>query len=620
MTAEATPIDPVDAEVDRARLLLELGRSADAEPMLRRALAARPDHYGALTTLAWLLAADERTQEAEAAAAQVIRAYPGDAEGHRRMAWVLRDAGRYTEAEPFAREAVRIDPHDAAGFRALAAVLWNLPGRQAEALAASERAVELAPQEAANLAFESIALVNLRRWEEAAVAAHAALALDPTDSTRLAQCGLINLRLGHGDTARAQFESALRLSPTPDQARDVLQNLETHGVPEPLIDVYRALCTAVGIPDLTVPGAAGTDPGLLDRQTELAGRMFSSAVYNHPWSKTTLDRVGPILAAILAAAPDHVAARQLAAKAADEQDRPEEALAYATGLLADGESSIRLHRYVISALHHLGRLDEALAAADAACRAFPGEAEPLALRAEALLDLRRLDEALTDARAAVALAPRDPDQHCALGRVLRDYDDEPETQEAAKQAFLAALALDPGHVRARFDLGSLRMLAFQDYPRAEEEFLRITIPDPSGERTACLGQVRFLQGKWTEALADFEAALAMPMRTPNTLEIIVTALQYFGGPEPFREVYARSMELLGRPVPEQPATAEPLVGLGFLMVRAGADDKAAALAAAALRLDPDCEDAAVLAQVMAEPDDPEIAETLAGLRYAPAGD
>jgi tetratricopeptide (TPR) repeat protein len=348
--------------------------------------------------------------------------------------------------------------------------------------------------------------------------------------------------------------------------------------------------------------------------------MLSSSVYNHPWSKATLDRVAPILTAVLATAPKHVAARRLAAKFGDEHDRPGDTLRYSIDLLDDGESSVELYEYAITALHSLDRLDEALAMADRACAAFPGAAEPVALRAQALMDTGRGEEAVAAARHAVELAPDDPDQHCALGRVLGDLDDEPETKEAAKQAFLAALALDPDHVRSRFELGTLRMLAFQDYPRAEEEFLRITIPDPSGERTACLGQVRFLQGKWDQALADFETALAMPMRTPQALEIVVGTLEYFGAPEPFRDVYEHCVALLGRPVPDGLERVEPLVGLGFLMVKAGADDKAAALAALALRLDPDSEDASVLAEALADPDDPEIAEALAGLRYAPLGD
>jgi tetratricopeptide (TPR) repeat protein len=91
-------LDPVDAEVERARLLIDIGRLAEAEPKLRRALASDPQHHGALANLAWLLASADRTEEAEEAARQVIKHFPEDTEGFRRMAWVLRDADRPAEA------------------------------------------------------------------------------------------------------------------------------------------------------------------------------------------------------------------------------------------------------------------------------------------------------------------------------------------------------------------------------------------------------------------------------------------------------------------------------------------------------------------------------------------
>jgi tetratricopeptide (TPR) repeat protein len=381
-------------------------------------------------------------------------------------------------------------------------------------------------------------------------------------------------------------------------------------MPAPLLDVYTAACSALGIPDLGTPGAAGSDPELLDRQTKLARSMWSAAVYNYAWSKASRDRCVRLVAAVLDADPAHVPGRSLAAKIADEDDRYTESLAYASGLLAEGVVNARLHRLVIRALRNMDRLCEAVTAAIEARRRFPDDPDLAALHGETLAELERPEEALEAVQRAVELAPDDPHQYAALGRVHRELDDP----DAAKEAFEAALRIVPNDAPARFELGSLLMFSYYDYAGAEREFAQITLPDVGGDRTACLGHSRFLQGKWDLAAADFETALAMPMCVPNTPIMIAKVLGLFGAPERFRPIYERCLAITGETAPVDLEKAEVYVNLASVHLKYGAYAQASYLVDEALRLEPEHEVAGIIAKVLADPDEPEHAEALASIR------
>ena len=605
---DAVTDDELDRQVQRATHLIHLDRYADAEPLLRRVLAAMPDHFGALAHLGWLLYLTDRYDEAAEAAERLIARYPDEVEGHLRLARVRMAQGRAADAEPHAREAVRRSPHDEDCFILLARVLSDLPGRAQEALAAADQAVALAPGAPETHSTRATALVGLRRWEDAEQAMIAALRNDPEQPNNLLRVGLIRLRLGNLSAARTSMLAGLRLAPTPDMVGHVLESLETNGVPEPLAESYAMACSAAGIPDLSRPGAAGDDPELLERQADIAWQMWRSGSYGHPWAAAGRARAEALVAAIVAADPTHRHGRELAAEFAEDGDDHEAVLSAATGLIADGHGTPRTWALAVSACLALGQVAQALDAADRAIEHHPDEPRLHAARADVLVALERPADALVAVARAAQLAPGDGRYVIELGRIQRDLGNP----DAARSAFEAAVRLDPADSVAHFELGTLLLSEYADFPAAERELAAITLPDLDGAWHVALAHARMALGDWSRSAADFAAALDAPMRRDATLAAIAALLGPYGAPGPFAPILRRCLAALGR----QPGPPDPdrQSQLACLMLRYDALEYAGLLAEAVLSVRPDDELAAAVATIVADPTDPEAEGALAQLR------
>jgi tetratricopeptide (TPR) repeat protein len=86
------------------------GRTAEAEDLLRRAIALRPDRPRPYYNLAALLVGQRRFAEAERVLQSYRRAFPGLADAPLRLGMLERDRGRPEAALPHLREALRLDP------------------------------------------------------------------------------------------------------------------------------------------------------------------------------------------------------------------------------------------------------------------------------------------------------------------------------------------------------------------------------------------------------------------------------------------------------------------------------------------------------------------------------
>lgn len=598
---------PLQAAVERAAALVGLGRHAAAEPILRRVLAADPDHYGALANLAWLLDLTDRREEAVETARLVIARWPQDTEGFYRAALCLKKDKDFAGALALVRRAMEIEPDEGRVLRLYAQVLAGIPERLPEALPAADRAVEVDPLDGESFRTRAVVLVSLRRWHEADAAMEQALRLEPTDAGYLVQAGIVKLRLGMIASARDAFTAALRLRPRPYRVREVLDTLEAQGLPAPLLDVYTLGCQALGIPDLGSPGTAGTDPDLLRDQARIAASMWRAATYNHPWSKDSRDRCRALVAAMLEADPALVPARLLAAGIAGDDARHEDLIALARPLMAEGEATSELYRYTVYGLEDLDRLDEALEVAAEARRRFPRSSHAASLHGRVLAELGRRDEAVAAAGAATDLAGGDPRALTSVANVYKRLG----LKDEAKAAYKAVLRQAPTEATALFELGSLYMVAYQDNRAAERLIERIELPDIGGDRTAVLGQIRFQLGKWDQATADFEAAIAAPMRAPNTVPGIITGLQLFGPPRRFQPLLDKCVQIRGDGVPAEPVTIQKLRLAAFTVIKYGALPQAHEVLRQILAMDPGNHEATVMSRVVTDPDVPENAEAIA---------
>jgi predicted O-linked N-acetylglucosamine transferase (SPINDLY family) len=144
--AELEPGD-ADALFHLGSLLDEQERSAEAVPLLRRALESAPDHPFAWLQLGIALRKLGDLDAAAAAYARVLALRADDAEAHNNLGNLLQEQGRLEEALSHYRDAVRVEPRFALAWNNLGSALVRKRefGEAARCLA---RAVELDPDSA----------------------------------------------------------------------------------------------------------------------------------------------------------------------------------------------------------------------------------------------------------------------------------------------------------------------------------------------------------------------------------------------------------------------------------------------------------------------------------------
>ncbi len=156
------------------------GHLDEAIPVLRQAVAARPEDPGARNNLATALKAAGRHDEAIAEFERALRSRPDYADAEYNLATTLLVRGRTREAIAHLEHLVRAHPEDAVALSDLGAA-YATSGRSRDAEVALERSVRLEPGNAR--AHFNLGLLAAARGQAAAAAAHfeEALRLDPAN-------------------------------------------------------------------------------------------------------------------------------------------------------------------------------------------------------------------------------------------------------------------------------------------------------------------------------------------------------------------------------------------------------------------------------------------------------
>lgn len=202
----------------RARVLLELGRPAEALAEAHRALAIYPNDPEALELAGLCRLRLGQKAEAAEVLAQALREGPDHAHVHYLYGFALRELDRKDEAEIPLREALKRQPDEPVYLRALAELLADQK-RYAEALALARRATEVAPDRAANHVTYGYVASAAGQKAEARAAYEVAVGLDPSDAAAWNNLGCLDLEAGHVLKARARFREALRLDPRAERAQ-----------------------------------------------------------------------------------------------------------------------------------------------------------------------------------------------------------------------------------------------------------------------------------------------------------------------------------------------------------------------------------------------------------------
>ncbi|PTY06396.1 hypothetical protein DB347_13295 [Opitutaceae bacterium EW11] len=208
----------MSVHLERAQLLLQQSRPADAEREAMLALAQTPEHPLAHAFLALSRSDQGKAAEAVQSAQAAVGLAPDVPYFHYVLASVLHRADRDAEAKAEVEEAIRLDPDEERHFGLLASIhlaLRNWPA----ALEAAERGLALNPEDVGCANLRSMALVRLGRKTEAMETVEFALERDPENAVSHANQGWNCLHRNDPRRAQEHFREALRLDPELEYGR-----------------------------------------------------------------------------------------------------------------------------------------------------------------------------------------------------------------------------------------------------------------------------------------------------------------------------------------------------------------------------------------------------------------
>jgi tetratricopeptide (TPR) repeat protein len=204
--------------LDRAQLLLQQSRPAEAERETLLALAEDPESARGHAYLALSCVDQQKNAEALGAAERAVALSPDDPFSHHIHAIVLHRLDREKAALTAIEEAIRLDPENQAHFAVLASVHLGLRD-WASALEAAEQGLSINPEDVQCANLRSMALVRLGRKEEAMQMVNFALERAPENAWSHANQGWNCLHRNDPKRAQDHFREALRLEPDFEYAR-----------------------------------------------------------------------------------------------------------------------------------------------------------------------------------------------------------------------------------------------------------------------------------------------------------------------------------------------------------------------------------------------------------------
>ena len=209
--ADAGPGDGA-AVLDRARRLLRQGAEAEAEALVRSALAAAAGDSGLMQYLGILRLRRGDAAEAEALLRRAVALRPAAADHRANLGNVLDARGDFAAAADSFRAALARDAANPAIHANLGNALMKL-GRVAEAVSAHARAAALKPAEPRFAHALGATLIEAGRFAEAEAALGRAVALAPNLADAHSSLGMARARQGRHAEAEPCYRRALEIDP-----------------------------------------------------------------------------------------------------------------------------------------------------------------------------------------------------------------------------------------------------------------------------------------------------------------------------------------------------------------------------------------------------------------------
>lgn len=209
------------ALLQRAGLLIQHRRFADASEVLMQSLSQNPNHPGALRLLGICQFSRDDAKAALTAFHQAIAADPEDPDLRVWLARTQLELKQPAEAHRTLDEAQGMDP-DFSEIHAARSQVYFHQTRWADAERAARQALELDADDLTAQNVLSHALMLQGRQEESEAHIHQRFARDPENEHTHTAAGYAALRRGDHAGAATHFKEALRLDPDNEAAREGL--------------------------------------------------------------------------------------------------------------------------------------------------------------------------------------------------------------------------------------------------------------------------------------------------------------------------------------------------------------------------------------------------------------
>lgn len=200
-----------NTELD-ARELLEAGKLAEAESVLRGVIQAAPEFMTARTTLGRVLQKQKRLEEAIAVYEDALRVKPNNAEAHFDLANVLAGRGQLDAAIEHYSAALETDRLNHMAHLNLAGI-YAFRGETELAREHYEAGLEEFPDSSSGQFTYGVFLAKQGEYEEALPHVERAVQLQPENAQMRYHLGFVLLALGRFDEAQAELEETIRLDP-----------------------------------------------------------------------------------------------------------------------------------------------------------------------------------------------------------------------------------------------------------------------------------------------------------------------------------------------------------------------------------------------------------------------
>ncbi|MDU0370469.1 tetratricopeptide repeat protein [Hymenobacter endophyticus] len=224
---------------DRAALLFELRRPAEAGKLALQRLVQEPRDLQAHLTLTEALLRQKRLPEALETGQSTIALEPEEPNGFFLMAQIQFQRGRYPEADEMIGHALRLRPGHTHFHAMRSRILW-FADQYTAAAEVARTGLAHNPRHADSLMWLGLALHKLRRYDESDVVFRQLLQVAPNSAVARANIGSA-LHERHHPAAGLHLREALRLDPTLTTAQNLLEKatLQAQWWNRPLLRAYQ---------------------------------------------------------------------------------------------------------------------------------------------------------------------------------------------------------------------------------------------------------------------------------------------------------------------------------------------------------------------------------------------